>query len=233
MANKSDLKIGVLLSAGGSAFTSAFDLSGFSKECFHVITDRACGAEGLLRDRGIVTERVSSPDRTDFSEAVAKSFRRAGCDLVLLHFSRLVSDELYDSILTCNVHPSLLPAFPGLDGVGDAARAFSLFQGATLHVVDGGVDTGPIIAQTCCAVPFDADLAWRHHLGFVQKVLVTLSLFDLCASGRIDPVGRGGLLVNRQGLAQSTLLNPDFFDLGMRDRALRFAAGLYDLGISA
>jgi phosphoribosylglycinamide formyltransferase-1 len=221
--------VGVLLSAGGSAFHEAVRLSGLPADRFHVVTDRACGAEEKARDAGISCDRIVEADRDRFSAAVSERMGGADCRVVLLHFSRLVTEALFGSRLTFNVHPSLLPAFPGLDGVGDAARARSLYQGATLHLVDGGMDTGPVVSQTCCAVPVSADVAWRQHLAFRQKVLVTLSLFDLLAAGRIDTSRKGMDAVDTAGLAPGPFLNPGLVDSGLETAAAAFAGPAYGL----
>ena len=65
-----------------------------------------------------------------------------------------------------NIHPSLLPAFPGIDGIGQALRYGVKVTGVTVHFVDGGMDTGPIIAQRVVEIHPDDDeerLAARIH----------------------------------------------------------------------
>lgn len=215
-------KLGVVLSAGGSAFETAFSLSGLPGDLFHVVTDRACSAEVRAARLGIACERVEARDREELSAQIAASFVAAECRLTLLHFDRLVTSALFNALLTFNVHPSLLPAFPGQDGVRDAAAEKSRFQGATLHVVDEGVDTGPIVSQCIHAVPTGASLDWRRHLAYVQKVIVTLSLFDLALSGRIDPAKGGLEAVNLSGLPNGSMINPEFECMPIRSSVARF-----------
>lgn len=211
-------KIGVILSAGGSAFFRARELFGAPPDRFHVVTDRNCPAADLCAAHSVPHSRVPFEGRSAFSERTADIFRAAGCDVVLLHYARLVGPELFDRLLTTNVHPALLPAFPGLDGIGDAHKAQTPFQGATLHVVDAGVDTGPVLAQTVRHVPPDATLAWRQRLGYIQKIIVTLYLFDALASGRVETGARDATAI-APTVPGTPLCNPGFSTRTTQDAA--------------
>ena len=180
-------RVGVVLSAGGSSFEAGFQASGCARSAVHVVTDRECDAERRAAALGLSHSRIVERDAEALSSAMADEFRKEGCDAVLLNFSRLVTASLFDALPTFNVHPSLLPAFPGLDGVGDAHKAGTLFQGATLHRVDASVDDGPIVAQSVLPVPRATDEARRRHLGYLQTALMVISFFDLIAAGRLDP----------------------------------------------
>ena len=222
-------KIGVILSAGGSAFFRARELFGAPPDRFHVVTDRDCPAAELCAAHGVPHSRIPFEGRAAFSERSANVFRTAGCDVVLLHYARLVGPELFGCLLTTNVHPALLPAFPGLDGIGDAHTAGAPFQGATLHVVDAGVDTGPVLAQTVRHVPTDATLAWRQRLGYIQKTIVTLYLFDALASGRVKTGARDATAIT--ATTPGTLLcNPGLSTRTGQDAAKTAMADLPDRG---
>lgn len=88
--------------------------------------------------------------------------------IVLAGYMRIITDtlvHLYEGRMI-NVHPSLLPAFPGLDGIGQALAHGVKLTGVTVHFVDGGMDTGPIIAQRSVEVRSDdteETLAVRIH----------------------------------------------------------------------
>jgi phosphoribosylglycinamide formyltransferase-1 len=179
-------KVGFLLSAGGSAFASSVEMSGLPANKFHVISDRNCGALTKVADLGISCEKISSVGRSEMSVKVAEAFSNAGCNVIITNFSRLVGPELFERILTVNIHPSLLPAYPGLDSVADAAKAQSPMQGATLHLIDEGMDTGPILAQTVHATPYSSSLSWRRSLAYRQKVLMILVFLDWLDNNLID-----------------------------------------------
>lgn len=121
------------------------------------------GIEGLARAEraGIATfvHRVGDfADRAQWDAAVTESCRSHQPDLVLsAGFMKLAGDRFlaeYDGRYL-NTHPALLPSFPGMHGPADALAYGVKVSGATLFVVDAGVDTGPIVAQT--VVPVEAD----------------------------------------------------------------------------
>lgn len=95
-----------------------------------------------------------SPHRMKFpgeiQEQTARKLREAGVDLVCLAgFMRLVKQPLLDAFPSriLNIHPSLLPAFPGLEAWRQAIEAGAEESGVTVHVVDSGMDTGPVLGQ--------------------------------------------------------------------------------------
>ncbi len=94
------------------------------------------------------THRMKFPE--ELQEETARRLHEAGVDLVCLAgFMRLVKKPLLDAFPAriLNVHPSLLPAFPGLEAWRQAIAAGADESGATVHLVDSGMDTGPILAQ--------------------------------------------------------------------------------------
>ena len=204
------LKVGFLLSAGGAAFDAAVRLSKLPPDLCHVVVDRDCGAMKKAQRLGISTTLCNAPDKEDLSEAAHKAFRDAGCAFVVMQFSRLVSGVLYDRILTVNLHPSHLPAFPGMNAVGAAHDAKMPTQGATLHCVDEGIDTGTIIAQTVSAIPNQASLDQRRALSYRQKVILTLALIDWSCAGRIDPTRLNPTAFNFDGLVHTNMCSPGF-----------------------
>jgi phosphoribosylglycinamide formyltransferase-1 len=185
VSNGKKTRLGVILSAGGSAFAEAARIASTLRLDFCVVTDRKCGAEARCRELAIPVTRIDERDRARFSRAASDHFAQFGAEAVLLHFSRLIGPELFRRIPCCNVHPSLLPAFPGIGAVKQAWSSGARFLGATLHVVDETVDGGPIIAQTADPIPTDADLAWCERLSFVQKTYLTLVLFELLTGHRL------------------------------------------------
>lgn len=108
---------------------------------------------------GIRAEIIDcSPHKSKFpdeiQEETAAKLKRAGVDLVCLAgFMRLVKKPLLDAFpqKILNIHPSLLPAFPGIEAWKQALEAGASESGVTVHVVDSGMDTGPVVLQE--AVP--------------------------------------------------------------------------------
>ncbi|MFZ3577832.1 phosphoribosylglycinamide formyltransferase [Virgibacillus sp. DJP39] len=98
------------------------------------------------------------PSKEAYEGEIVTALRMAKVDWIFLAgYMRIVGPTLLrayeDSIL--NVHPSLLPAFPGLDAIGQAFRARVLTTGVTIHFIDEGVDTGPIIDQEALEILAD------------------------------------------------------------------------------
>ena len=125
--------------------------------------------EGLARaDRaGIPTfvKKVSQfSSREAWDRAMATSVAGFEPDLVVsAGFMKLVSEDFLARHTTVNTHPALLPSFPGMHGAADALAYGVKVTGATLFIVDGGVDTGPIVAQTVVPVIDDDSVESLHE----------------------------------------------------------------------
>lgn len=125
--------------------------------------------EGLARaeNAGIPTfvRKVGDFEtREGWDAALSTVIERFEPDLVVLAgFMKLVSTDFLARFLTLNTHPALCPSFPGMHGPQDALDYGVKVTGATLFVVDGGVDTGPIVAQTAVAVADDDDVESLHE----------------------------------------------------------------------
>jgi phosphoribosylaminoimidazolecarboxamide formyltransferase/IMP cyclohydrolase len=122
-----------------------------------VLADRPCAALAFAADEGIPTALVAPdiyPDRTAWDEAVADALSSAKPGFIvnagfLRWFGRPVLDRFAGRML--NIHPSLLPAYPGLHAIRDALAGGARVTGVTVHLVDESHDAGPIVAQE--AVP--------------------------------------------------------------------------------
>jgi phosphoribosylglycinamide formyltransferase-1 len=155
------LKIGVLVSGSGSNLQSVIDhkeRGRLTVEIACVISNRA-NAYALERARrhGIPAfhlDHRSFSEREDFDAALVELLRRHGVKLVILAgFNRIVTSVLLDAfpMAVMNIHPALLPAFPGPHAQRQALRHGVKITGCTVHFVDLGLDSGPIIIQA--AVP--------------------------------------------------------------------------------
>ncbi len=153
------LRLGVLGSGSGSNFQAILDAIGDGRldaEVALVVADNA--AAGILeraRKAGVPAVPVDpGPFRTKLGDAAQKEIRdrmvAAGVDLILLAgFMRIVREPLLSSFprRILNIHPALLPAFPGLEAWRQALEAGVAETGCTVHYVDAGMDTGEVIAQ--------------------------------------------------------------------------------------
>ncbi len=177
-------RVGVLISGRGSnmaALISAACAPDYPAEIARVVSSNPTAA-GLERARaaGVATDVVDArgqPDRHAFETAIEASLNDAGAELVCLAgFMRLLSEEFVerwrDRII--NIHPSLLPAFQGLNTHIRAIEAGVKLTGCTVHFVRATMDDGPIIAQA--AVPVLAG-----------DTAVTLAARVLAAEHRLYP----------------------------------------------
>lgn len=160
-------RIVVLISGRGSNMTAiaqALHDERWPARIACVIADRA-GAAGLERARGYgfetdVVEFRAFASRTDFETALAAAIDRHEPDVVVLAgFMRILGDAFVDRYAQrmLNIHPSLLPAFPGLATHRRALEAGVAVHGATVHFVGCELDLGPIVAQAALAVRPDDD----------------------------------------------------------------------------
>ncbi len=154
-------RVGVLISGRGSNLQAIIDAirdGTLAADVAIVISNRA-DAPGLQRARDAGIDAVCLPtrsyaDRDAYDRAIADLLHARGVDLVCLAgFMRLVGRPLLDAFphRILNIHPSLLPAFPGLDAQRQALDHGVRVSGATVHLVDGDLDAGPIVLQS--AVP--------------------------------------------------------------------------------
>ncbi len=107
-----------------------------------------------------VFRREDYPNRARRDDAIGDWIESRGADLVVLAgYMQLLSEDFVARFRNriVNVHPALLPSFPGLDAIGQALEAGVETTGVTVHFVDEGVDTGPTIAQREVPIPADRD----------------------------------------------------------------------------
>ena len=154
--------LGVLISGRGSNLRALIDAiaSGRLDATISVVISNRANAAGLdyARAAGIHTVVLSHRDfasRDEFDAALARELSARGVRLVCLAgFMRLVGAPLLDAYphAVLNIHPSLLPSFPGVDAQQQALLHGVRVSGATVHLVTSELDAGPIIMQACVPV---------------------------------------------------------------------------------
>lgn len=156
------LELGVLISGRGSNLQAIIDAiaQGQLKARIALVLSNRADAAGLERARQAGIPSVVIPhqdflDRASFDRALVDALVEHGVQwVVLAGFMRLLTPVFLDSFANrvINVHPSLLPAFPGVDAQAQALAYGVKVTGCTVHLVDAGMDTGPVIAQMALAV---------------------------------------------------------------------------------
>jgi phosphoribosylglycinamide formyltransferase 1 len=154
-------------------------------------------AEALERARTAdvetkVFERAGHPDRASRDAALADWLAERDVDLIVLAgYMELLSGEFVNRFRNriVNVHPALLPSFPGLDAVGQALAHGVRVTGVTVHLVDEGVDSGPIVLQRAIRVPYTRDRAQlEKEIHRVEHELLPEAIRLIAAGAvRVDP----------------------------------------------
>jgi phosphoribosylglycinamide formyltransferase-1 len=185
-------RLGVLISGRGSnlqALIEAIEDGRLTRATIAVVISNIGGAQGLERARnaGIPAVHLGPrdwPSRDAYDEALVRELRSRGVDLVCLAgFMRVCGAPLLDAYARriLNIHPSLLPAFPGLHPQRQAIEHGAKVSGVTVHIVDETLDGGPIVLQRAVPV-LDTDtpetLAARilieEHVAYPQAVQVVI-----------------------------------------------------------
>jgi len=195
------LKLGVLVSGRGSnlqAILDAVAAGTLDADVRIVISNRADAAALERADQAGVPTRVIShrdfADRSAFDAALVQALAVADVSVVVLAgFMRVLTPTFLDAFpwRVINVHPALLPSFPGVDAQKQALDWGVKVTGCTVHFVDAGTDTGPIIAQAALPVRDDdtADELSHRILDLEHRLLV--QVLRWMAEGRVQVVTGG------------------------------------------
>ena len=184
-------RVGILASGSGTnmeAITVAVSKGNIPAKVAVVISDKPDAYVLTRAERlEIPTETVllsDYPDRSSYDQAVRETLDRYGVDLVVLAgYMKLAGPELVEKYYgrMMNIHPALLPSFPGTHGVRDALEYGVKVTGVTVHFVDGGLDTGPVILQEAVQVePDDDDETLHDRIHQVEYRLYPLAVRLFC-----------------------------------------------------
>ncbi|MGB9802307.1 phosphoribosylglycinamide formyltransferase [Desulfofundulus sp.] len=194
------LRLGVLASGRGSnlqAIMDAIDEGRLSAEVVVVISDNG-EAQALERARlrsipAIHIDPVKFPDKHTYEEAIVETLKKHQVELVCLAgYMRLVGRNMLEAFPNriMNIHPALLPAFPGLHAQQRALEYGVRYSGCTVHFVDEGMDTGPIILQAVVPVlPDDTPETLAGRI-LEQEHRIYPEAIALFAAGRLEIKGK-------------------------------------------
>ncbi|MGQ0482734.1 MAG: phosphoribosylglycinamide formyltransferase [Pseudonocardia sp.] len=193
-------RVVVLVSGSGTLLQALLDAAGsdFPARVVAVGADRV-GIEGLTRaeQSGLPTFALAlreHPNREAWNKALTAAVREHRPDLVVSAGFMKVLSPAFLSDVGCpviNTHPALLPAFPGAHAVRDALAYGVKVTGCTVHLVDAGVDTGPVLAQR--AVPVharDTEHTLHERIKTEERELLVRTVAEL--------VGRGATVTGRE-----------------------------------
>jgi len=211
------LKLGVLASGSGTNLQSIIDAcaaGGIDAEVVLVISNNPdAGALQRAADAGLPYTCINHRDfssREQFDREVVGALQGAGVELVCLAgFMRLITEDFLAAFpgRVINIHPALLPAFPGIDVQRKAIDYGARFSGCTVHFVDGGVDTGPVIIQAVVPILDDDTPETLAARILRQEHKVYPRAIQLFAEGRLQIEGRRVRIVDAAD-DDAALINP-------------------------
>ena len=192
-------RLGILISGRGSNFESiarALSDGEIPAQIALVISNRpAAPGLDLARRMGFNTRCIASKGRSrdEFETEILTALDEAGVDhLCLAGFMRVLSGHFVRAFpgRILNIHPSLLPAFPGLDAQKQALEYGVRFTGCTVHLIDENVDAGPVILQAVVPVADDDTVETLSARILAQEHQIYPEAIRLVVENRIDVQGR-------------------------------------------
>jgi phosphoribosylglycinamide formyltransferase 1 len=188
----------VLASGTGSLLASLLDaaIGDYPARVVAVGVDRDCPAAEVAAAASLPTFRVrlaDHPDRDAWDAALTEAAAAHSPDLVVsAGFMKILGKQFLSKFQgrILNTHPTLLPAFPGAHGVADALTHGVKVTGCTVHLVDAGTDTGPILAQQPIPVLDDDDEETLHERIKVTERRLLVDVIAAVATGGVTWIGR-------------------------------------------
>ncbi len=196
------IRLGVLVSGSGTNLGAIFD--SIEKKTLDaqvaVVVSNKEQATGLDRARAknvpaVFIDHKKFADRSAFDQSVVDVLKTYAVDYVVLAgFMRIVTPVLLDSfpMRVINIHPALLPAFPGAHAHKDAIAYGVKVSGCTVHFVDAGTDTGPIIAQAAVPVEDGDDEVSLSQRILIEEHKLLSKVLQWAAQGRIEVTPASG-----------------------------------------
>jgi len=212
------LKLGVLISGNGSNLQSIIDHieEGSLKAVIKIVISNNPDAFGITRAKkhGIQTAVLKNDDfkdKEDFDSALIKILKKNDVELVIMAgFMRILTPVFLKAFpqKIINIHPALLPSFPGLHGQKQALDYGVKFSGCTVHFVDAGMDTGPIIIQAVVPVlDNDTEDSLSERI-LKQEHIIYSRAIQLFSEGKLTVRGRRVLATTGSAQGDAFLINP-------------------------
>ena len=215
----SPLSLGVLISGSGTNLQAIIDAieHGELKAVIRIVISNRADAYGLTRAQNhglptVVIPHQNFPSRETFEAEVIRELQAHGAELVVLAgFMRLLSPFFIRAFPQCimNIHPALLPAFPGTHAQRQALERGVRTTGATVHFVDEEVDHGPIIVQAAVPVyPDDTEESLSARI-LAQEHRIYPHAIQLFAEDRLEIRGHTVIVHNESRSLTTSLRSPE------------------------
>jgi len=180
------VKIVLMASGAGSLAKAIIDAKVQNLEIAALIADKECPALDIASAAGIsaVCVPFKSP-RDEWNEELKATVAKFAPDLVVsVGFMRILAPDFVQEFRVINTHPALLPLFPGAHAVRDTLSAGATVTGTTVHWVDEGMDTGPVITQRQVTVESDdTEESLHERIKIAERALITETLSEFALHG--------------------------------------------------
>ena len=189
--NDGELRFAMVVSTAGSVMNEVLKDDFFRSRVHQIVVHRPGPAYEKALAHGIPSTIVANDDVDEFCARLLKLFDEKAIDFVFSFYTSFYSAEFReayrDRIL--NFHPSLLPAFKGMDGFGDTVRYPARFAGNTVELIADVMDEGKIVMQTVCPLDPGAPTELVRHRVFVHQCRALLQVARWLQEGRIGVEG--------------------------------------------
>jgi len=215
---KKKVNIGVLVSGSGTNFQSIIDNAekGLLDADIKVVISNNPDSYALERAKkhnipAVVIEQSDFKDREDFDRKMVEVLRSYLVELVAMAgFMRILSPLFVKAfpMRVMNIHPAILPSFPGLHGQQKAFDYGVKFSGCSVHFADEGVDTGAVIIQAVVPVYDDDSEETLSERILKEEHRIYSQAIQLYAEGKLEVVGRKVRVKNHKQISETPLHNP-------------------------
>lgn len=187
-----DLRFAIVTSTSGSVMNEVLKNDFFRRKVHSVIVDRECDALKKARDHGVRTKAFYEDGIDPFCDRLREYLINNEIDYVFSYYTNFYTKPIRDTVpdRIINFHPSLLPAFKGIDGFGDTLAYHARFAGNTVEFIADVMDEGKIIMQTACPIDTNIPVRIIRHRIFVQQCKALLQVAKWLNDGRISVEGR-------------------------------------------
>ena len=185
-----DTRFIFVVSTSGSVMNQVLESEFLRKHVHSVVASEDCPAVAKAVAHGVPTPVFSEGSNDAFCECLSKYMRESKIDYVLSFYTQFYSKNFRDaySDRIINFHPSLLPAFKGMDGFGDGVAYHAKIMGTTVEFIKEVMDEGKIVMQTACVVNPDQDVSHLRHTIFIQQCKTLLQVAKWIVDDRVQIV---------------------------------------------
>lgn len=192
MTDNEQLRFAIVASTSGSVMDNVLHDPFLRERVQLVVVDRQCAALEKARAHGVESVLLDRPSVEAFCDDLLARFRHERIDYVLSYYTDFYSERFRRAYANriINFHPSVLPAFKGIDGFAAAVAYPARLTGNTVELIENVMDEGKIVMQTVCPIDLNQPIEATRHRVFVQQCKALLQVVRWLQDGRISVSGR-------------------------------------------